>query len=165
MVLYLRLAWIGAKRFSIEQIGTFPFTNLTQQAIKILGIYFTYDTNLYFDKLETKLKRVFDTWKQRQLSIFGRKEIVGTLALSQVYYQIKYNSLIGPHDKGINIADIYLKIKTQRIKWVQKVLQNNLDKWKIIPLHYITKVIDTKFICSKFDIKCLPLNLPEFFGN
>ena len=193
------IAWIGAKRFSVEQIGTFPLINLTQQGIKILGIYFTYDTNLRnklnFDKVETKLKRVLDTWKQRQLTIFGRKEIVGTLALSQVYYvtnmidppennlkrikqlivdfiwngrrpKIKYNSLFGPHDKGgINLPDIYLKIKTQRIKWVQKMLQNNLDKWKIIPLHYITEVIDTKFICSNFDIKCLPLNLPDFYRN
>ena len=193
------IAWIGAKRFSVEQIGTFPLTNLTQQAIKILGIYFTYDTNsrnkLDFDKVETKLKRMLDTWKQRQLTIFGRKEIVGTLALSQVYYvtnmldppennlkrikqlildfiwngrrpKIKYNSLIGPHDKGgITLPDIYLKIKTQRIKWVQNLLQNNLDKWKIIPLHYMTKVINTTFIRSSFDTKYLPLNLPDFYRN
>ena len=63
--------------------------NLDKEAIKILGINFTYNTNLFnnklnFERVEENLTRTLNIWRQQNLTIYGKCEIIRTLAVSSI---------------------------------------------------------------------------------
>ena len=64
--------------------------NLLTNAIKILGIYFSYNKKLKHEKnfLDhiTKLQKVINIWKTRNLSLLGNITIFRTLALSKIIH-------------------------------------------------------------------------------
>ena len=57
-------------------------------AVKILGIYVSYDGNkqMNFNLKLQKLQTNLDTWKARDLTLFGRVLIIKSLGLSQLVY-------------------------------------------------------------------------------
>ena len=60
--------------------------NLREEPILALGVYFSYDDKLaaqknFFDKFGP-LKKILNIWSSRDLSIYGKINIVKTLALS-----------------------------------------------------------------------------------
>ena len=64
--------------------------NLLTNAIKILGIYFSYNKKLenennFLDHI-TKLQKVINIWKMRNLSLLGKITIFKTLALSNIIH-------------------------------------------------------------------------------
>ena len=62
--------------------------DLTEKAIKILGVLFSYDKNLqlenYFGKTIVNIERVLKMWKRRNLKLKGKIIIFKTLALSKI---------------------------------------------------------------------------------
>ena len=143
-------------RTPINNIENFKCVDLDKEAIKILGINFTYNTNLFnklnFERVEENLTTTLNIWRQRNLTIYGKCEIIRTLAVSKILYvtnvlcpkaqfikiiknklcdfiwngkrpTIKYNSLISDYqDGGIKLPDIETKIKTQQMNWIKKLL-------------------------------------------
>jgi hypothetical protein len=192
-------AWIGSRRHSTDHIGEFSWVDLTKNSIKILGIHYTYNEELSdklnFDRVVSKFSNVLNLWKQRQLTIYGRKEIVQTLGLSQIYYvsnildpptkniqrikelitdfvwngrrpKVKYKCLIDEYNNGgIKLPDFEAKVKTQRIIWIKKLLEDDFGKWKLIPYYYLNKIVGNNVtsIRTNFDISCLPNAIPTFY--
>ena len=66
--------------------------NLLTNAIQILGIYFSYNKKLeneknFLDHI-TKLQKVINIWKMRNLSLLGKITIFKTLALSKIIHLV-----------------------------------------------------------------------------
>ena len=63
---------------------------IRDEPVHALGTHFSYDDNLsdqrnFFDKL-AKLQKTLNFWSQRDISVYGRINIVKTLALSKVIF-------------------------------------------------------------------------------
>ena len=64
--------------------------NLSEKPIYALGIYFSYNDELatekiFYDKL-VSLKKILNIWSSRDISIYGKINIVKTLALSKLTF-------------------------------------------------------------------------------
>ena len=82
--------WIGSKKGSNETPVNCKWVNINCNAIRMVGIFNSYDTDLedklnFLDKLKC-LKGVVKTWEHRGLSLEGKMLIFKSLALSQVLY-------------------------------------------------------------------------------
>ena len=153
------VSWIGSRRYSLEKCSDFSWTDLTKKSIKILGIHYTYakdlSNKLNFDRVVGKLTNILNIWNNRHLTIYGRKEVIQTLGLSQIYYvskvldppikdinrikqlitdfiwngrrpKVKYKSLIDEYKNGgIKLPDIETKFKTQRIICIKKLINSD----------------------------------------
>ena len=120
---------------------------------QILGIHFTYNTNLFnklnFERVEANLTTTLNIWRLRNLTIYGKCEIIRTLAVSKILYvtnvlcpkaqfikiiknklcdfiwngqrpKIKYISLIFDYqDGGTKLPNMETKIKTQQLNWIK----------------------------------------------
>ena len=149
-------ACIGADRDSNVNCFGLKWVNLCQSYIKILGVCFSYCQNIIhkenFVKAENNVRTALNLWKGRQLTIFGRTEVVRTLAISKLMYlfnlldppestvqylkkllsdfvwqgkkpKIKFTTLIAPNEMGgIRFPDIESRVKVQRIQWVKRIL-------------------------------------------
>ena len=110
--------WLGRSRFSNKTPLNLKWTNT---AIKILGIYFTYDEteilNLnYNDKLKD-LERTLNLWKMRGLTLIGRI-LVKTLGISKFTYVASVTEINKDIIKQVNklIYNFIWKGKKPRIK-------------------------------------------------
>ena len=83
-------AWIGPEKSQVILRDGIKGVNLTKEAVKILGIYFTYDRLLSqeynFDRVIENLRIVLNMWKSRHLFILGKCTIINTLAIPKVLY-------------------------------------------------------------------------------
>ena len=125
-------------------------------SIKCLGIYVGHDKeecyNKYWMKVYGNIEKLFESWKKRKLTIFGKCCIVNTLAISKLIYlgsilefpdddylkklnrlifnfiwnkteRIKRNTLIAPvYEGGIGIVDIMTKLKALKASWINRLL-------------------------------------------
>ena len=81
------LLWLGSDRFRKDKIHNLK---LNEEPILALGVYFSYDDKLaaqknFFDKLAS-LKKILNIWSSRDMSIYGRINIVKTLAFSKLTF-------------------------------------------------------------------------------
>ena len=81
------LLWLGSSRFRKDKILNL---RLCEKPVLALGVYFSYDEELaaqknFFDKLGP-LKKTLNIWSSRDISIYGRINIVKTLALSKLTF-------------------------------------------------------------------------------
>ena len=83
-------AWLGLENTSSRFHPGCKWVNLTTDAIRILGIMFTYNNalskHLNFVKILEKYKMCLNMWKSKQLTIYGRAEIVRALAFPKLLY-------------------------------------------------------------------------------
>ena len=127
--------WIGANKGDDSKPLNIAWP---LEAIYALGINFSYDENECFqrnfkEKLKS-MKNLFNLWKRRNLTLYGRITILKSLSLSKLIYnasvlkfpvtfiasvkpticdfvwngkpKIKYKTLIGPISKGgLNLPD------------------------------------------------------------
>ena len=127
--------------------------------IKCLGVYIGHDKNECYNKNWMKvydnMEKLFESWKKRKLTIFGKCCVVNTLAISKLIYlgtilnfpvddflkkinrlifnfiwnktdRIKRNSLIAPTiEGGIGIIDIETKLKALKASWVNRLVDKN----------------------------------------
>ena len=65
--------------------------------IKCLGIYFGYNKAECYERNWTNtvkdMEKLFESWKKRKLTIFGKCEIINTLAVSKLIYVASVLSL------------------------------------------------------------------------
>ena len=81
------LLWLGQSRLRKDKILNL---NLSEKPIYALGIYFSYNDELateknFYDKL-VSLKKILNIWLSRDISIYGKINIVKTLALSKLTF-------------------------------------------------------------------------------
>ena len=64
--------------------------NVTDKAVKCLGIYLGHDKIECYNKNWMKIyhdtEKLFESWKKRKLSLFGKCCVINTLALSKLIY-------------------------------------------------------------------------------
>ena len=79
------ILWLGSLRQRKDSILKLK---LSDETVYALGVYFSYDEELatkrnFFEKLP-KLKKILNIWSSRDISIYGRVNIVKTLAISKL---------------------------------------------------------------------------------
>ena len=107
------------------------------------------------DKKIDEIQKLFESWKKRKLTIFGKVCVINTLAISKFLYtasildypedqtiklinkkifqfiwnkkdRIKRNTMIGSIcNGGINLVDIDSKIKSLKAAWIRKIYFSN----------------------------------------
>ena len=122
----------------------------------ILGIFVSYNEKLVkqhnFDRVLHEFKVVLNLWKTRSLTIYGRSEILKSLAIPKLLFvcnmliptsdfvkevkniitsfiwsarrpKVKYHVLVKPKEEGgINLPDLETRVTTQQILWVKRIL-------------------------------------------
>ena len=65
-------------------------TNLRNEAIKILGVYFSYNQKIKddknFDNIISNIQGVLNLWRMRNLTLEGRIVVFKTLAISKIVF-------------------------------------------------------------------------------
>lgn len=121
---------------------------VTNSAVRCLGIHIGHDKNkcndLNWMKTYNDMEKLFESWKKRKLTIFGKSCVVNNLAVSKLIYiasilplpendfikkvnraifnfiwnkhdRIKRNTLIGKIEEGgIGVIDIELEVKSTK---------------------------------------------------
>ena len=140
--------------------------NVTDKAVKCLGIYLGHDKIECYNKNWMKIyhdtEKLFESWKKRKLSLFGKCCVINTLALSKLIYiasiltfqdseyikkfnkliynfiwnkrdRIKRNSIIGSIDNGgIGIVDIETKMHALKASWVSRIVNSKQNLYDFV---------------------------------
>ena len=130
--------------------------NVNITCIKVLGVYIGHNKEMClrnnWTKITSDVEKLFESWKTRNLTIFGKVCIINSLVISKIIYiasilnlpdptiikdfqrrifnfiwnkrdRIKRNTLIGTVDNGgIGVVDILSKIKSIRTSWIKQIL-------------------------------------------
>ena len=79
------ISWIGKWKNKADNPNNLNLIDLNKETIKILGIHYSYNKKLMnernFMKAFSNFKTVLNMWKTRQLTIYGRLEVVRSLAI------------------------------------------------------------------------------------
>ena len=148
---------------------------------------------LNFDRVEKSFNLTLNMWKQRNLTIFGHKQILQTLAIPKILYvtnilesppkfietiqkliaiyiwqnkrpKVRYKALIYEYsDSGICLMDVKCRIKMQQIMWIIQLINNKNNKWTLIPNEILRSICGVSNIRSNFDIRCLPHTMTHFY--
>ena len=148
--------------------------------VRLLGIHISYDEkgnnelnfNLKIRKLQTKL----DTWRSRDLTLFGKVLIIKSLGLSQLIYsasilnvpediastvktklfsflwknkrdKIKRTGLYQDLGRGgIRMVDIDIMFKALKLAWIPRLLTSGNQNWKTVPDYYLRKFGGLNFL-------------------
>ncbi len=161
--------WTGSFKNNEKEFNDICFN---KETIKCLGIYIGNNTHQCSEKnWESKLKnfeKIIESWKSRKLTLFGKVQIVNSLAISQLIYnftlvktpeyvikkvqtiiynfiwnkkdRIKRNNIIGPKKQGgLGLVDIQSKIQALQASWIPRIF-NTDSSWKIFPRFYAKKL-------------------------
>jgi hypothetical protein len=81
---------IGALKGALTALCNIKNVNLLTESIKVLGIHYSYNTNLCHDKnfvtSISKIESVLKVWKMRHLTLNGKIVIFKTLAISKIVF-------------------------------------------------------------------------------
>lgn len=150
--------------------------------LKILGIYFTrniqHKDDLNYKEILSKIKRLLGWWKQRDVTLMGKIQLLKTYALSKLNYvaslitipkfilneieKISFDFIWGGKDRikrkimyqdyefgGLRTTNYETFVKTQRISWIKRLLYGEHDLgWKISFNHFF------EFVGGKFIFLC-----------
>ena len=127
---------------------------VNESCVKTLGIYVGHNKKMCYDnnwtKTENDIEKLFESWKKRKLTIFGKVCVINTSAISKLIYvasileypdentikllntkifeflwkrdRIKRNTMIGSIcNGGIKIVDIESKINALKASWTKKL--------------------------------------------
>lgn len=139
-------------------------------------------------KLE-RLNRTLNLWRQRNLSLKGKKVVINTIASSGLWYytnvipqpkwlQKEFKTIIFnflwsgkgrplkdktaylPTEKGgLGIIDIDYKITSQRTMFVKRLQQANGKKWTLLPLYWLNDLNVKSTDIKKLGLKAFHTNL------
>ena len=183
------ILWLGSLRQRKDSILNLK---LSDETVYALGVYFSYDEELatkrnFFEKLP-KLKKILNIWSSRDISIYGRVNIVKTLAISKLTFvcsvldtpkgftdevnniifdyiwkyknpKLKKTTIIkNKKDGGLNMLDFTLFDNALKIVWVKRLCTNDERPWKFIPLSLLSNVGGSLLFQCNYNIQFLPLN-------
>ena len=180
--------WLGSLRQRKDSILNLK---LSDEPVYALGVYFSYDEELatkknFFEKLP-KLKKLLNIWSSRDISVYGRVNIVKTLAISKLTFicsvldtpkgftdevnniifdyiwkyknpKLKKTTIVKNKEGGLNMLDFTLFDKALKIVWVKRLCANDKRPWKLIPLSLLSNVGGNLLFRCNYDIQYLPLN-------
>jgi hypothetical protein len=131
--------------------------------MKITGVIFTYDEDVFINKnfsiTVSNMDTMFNIWKQRNLSIIGKIQIIKTSGISQLLFitnmtnipiniikqansifykflwngpdKVKRQSMIADFAQGgLKMPHIESIVKTQKIMWAKRYVNSNYHPWK-----------------------------------
>ena len=144
-----------------------------KEPISALGIFFSYNQasadSLNFGEKIKILEKTLKIWKRRNLTLYGRINIVKTLGLSKLIYaasvlavpdhfiqeinkiifnfiwegkrpKIKKSTIIGEKkDGGLKMCDFKIMEKALKLAWIKRIQDDSQASWKIIPNHIMYK--------------------------
>ena len=162
--------WLGSSRLkATKPLGiTWP-----DRPIRILGIFFSYDEAAceqcnYIDRID-KANRIVNSCMGRNLTMYGRSQIIRTFILSQFTYtassisvpekvikmvnklifrfmwrnkkeRLRRVVLMNPiNNGGMKVPDFQTMLNASRIKWVSKIQDRADAAWKNILADYLAK--------------------------
>jgi len=163
---------LGRDRKDVSQLS--KIIEWTTKPVKVLGIYVGGEDSecmkMNWDKRLLNLEKLLNTWKQRDLTLFGKITIIKTLALPSMIYcasiicvpqsvvkqiekllykfiwkskdRIKRNKLINNiEDGGMNMIDIVSQFESLKAIWVNRISQaNSTHNWSRLPRFYLNKI-------------------------
>ena len=185
-VLKSEILWLGSMRHRKDGILNIQ---VRDEPVYALGTHFSYDEKLsdqrnFLDKL-TKLQKTFNFWSQRDISVYGRINIVKTLALSKVIFicssletppyfveevnkkifdfvwnhkpaKIKKSTLIkSKKEGGLEIKDFVIFDKALKLNWVNRLCSDHDAPWKYIPTSLLANVGGAFLFQCNYDCKLL----------
>jgi exonuclease III len=131
--------------------------------------------NEFWNNVIAKIEKIYNIWKARDLSLLGRVHIIKSLGMSTVMFasnmmnigekimqqieKLNYSFLWHGTNNlmkkeictlprlmgGLGMFDLSIAVKSQRVRWVRRILQNNKNEsWKIMPLSCF-KCLDIRF--------------------
>ena len=165
------ILWLGSLR---QRKDSILILKLSDETVYALGAYFSYDEELatirnFFEQL-LKLKKILNIWSSRDISMYGRVNIVKTLAISKLTFicsvldtpkgftdevnniifdyiwkyknpKLKKTTMIkNKRDGGLNMLDFMLFENALKIVWVKCLCANDERPWKFIPLSLFSNV-------------------------
>jgi len=128
---------------------------------------------------------VLQFWKQRNLSLYGKINIVKTLGLSKLIYnasvscipenfakevdkitfhfiwnnkppKIKKKTIIGPKEQGgLNVVSYTHINKAIKLAWIKRLLDDKQSSWKVIPNNALLKHGGLFLFSCDFDLKSI----------
>ena len=121
-------AWIGSQKHNNFKPISCKWVDLNNGALKILGIYFSYSKSevnrLNFRASEEKFDVLLNRWLNRNLTIYGKIEIIKTLGISKLLYVC---NMAVPSTEFINniqnkINSFVWKINMQKLNLQQQLV-------------------------------------------
>ena len=183
-----KLLFLGCR---LNDTTNFPFGQRVN-FIKILGVFFALDVNvkenMNYKEILSKIKKLLTWWKQRDLTLMGKIQLLKGFIFSKLIYVASFNPVPrwvydeldqlaydflwrGQHkvkkkvitmdykQGGLKMMHFRLLINAQRVMWIRRLLCGNQDmKWKQY-FNFVTKDLGGNFI---FQCNYLPglLNIP-----
>ena len=173
--------WLGSKRNSVEKTLLISWPD---NPIKIVGICFSYDeqecNTLNFESKINKIRRIIYQWRERDLTLIGRIQIIKTFIISQFQHIISvidipefyikqietiiYNFVWnGKRDKikrstlrkrkelgSLKAPDFRCIIQAAKLKWLFMLLNPDGEPWKSLCINLFSKMN----IDIKVSLKC-----------
>ena len=143
------------------------------ESIKILGIHFTYinslSNRLNFEEKLAEANKVFNLWRSRNLTLYGRITLAKSFILSKFLYvsaalvvpvdiikkvnsmifkfiwngkpeKIKRNVLIREFEEGgLKAPDFEVMITAASYKWFKACVENDDKLWNVLSKYYMDK--------------------------
>ena len=175
------IAGIGVLKGANVALCGMKTLNLVNESIKILGIHISYNKSLQNDlnfcETVKDMCNVLNLSKIVYLSLLTSvpKSITDELKITQKSFlwgkkksKIKHQTLCNDFkDGGLKNVDIEHKIESLKCSSIKRLYDENFHEWKIIPIHYISKILGKNF---KFHSNLiLPLRilgkLPTFYKD
>ena len=185
------MLWLGSLRHRKDAICNLQ---LSDDPVYALGVHFIYDIELshkksFFEKLGS-LQKTLSVWSRRDLSIYGRINIVKTLALSKLVFissvmeiprnfaaevnkmvldfiwkqkpaKTKKTTLVKTKsDGGLGMKDFVLFDKALKLIWVKRLCSNSDGPWKYIPNSFLSTVGGTELFQCNYSYNLLDLKGP-----
>jgi len=157
-----------------------------------LGTAFSYNFQLCeqetFSYKLIKIKKLFNVWSQRDLSLYGKITIAKTLGLTKLIStsaclhtpsyvvhavnklvaefvwngkkpKIKRDTLIGPKEKGgLDLPEYEIITKSLLSAWVMRMKDGVNEDWMKIPFFYLEKAGGVLIFDCNYELKLLELN-------
>lgn len=162
--------WLGSNRYSQRKPLGIAWPD---RPIRILGIFFSYDEAAceqlnYIDRID-KAQRITNMWMGRNLTLYGRSQIIKTFIMSQFTYaassisvpprvikmvnkliftfmwrnkteRIKRTVLMNTiANGGLKVPDFQTMLNVARVKWISKIQSDTITPWKLILEDYLGK--------------------------
>ena len=87
--------WLGKQSLDISsQFNDIKWINFHQTGIKILGVYISYNNKFSYDnnfkRIITNFQTMLSIWKSRNLTVFGKIQIIRSLAIPKLLYVCRF---------------------------------------------------------------------------
>ena len=188
--------WIGNDRLSKEKPQMIKWSD---NGLRILGIWFSYDKKeairRNFEDRLGEIKRIFSMWKNRNLTLIGKIQILKTFIMSKIIYlmsnieipqdfvkeveKLMFSFLWNGPDKisrstmyaqyaegGLKFPNLQCMIDTQLIKWVKRYYGNRNHQWVLLGDYFLKKLGGILVFQSNYSLETInKRGIPPFYEN